>query len=78
MSVAIIFAALSALGFAIGNVFIRIGIERVSPRAATFWTVLTGAILLTSLAFALNLTEIKALKLSTIGWFALMGAMLIR
>ena len=75
MALAIAFALLSALGFACGNVFIRMGIERVTPRAATFWTVLTGAVLLISLAFAFNFPEIKSLKLSTIGWFALMGLM---
>lgn len=75
MPLAITFALLSALGFACGNVFIRIGIERIPPRAATFWTVLTGAVLLCAMAFALNLAEIKSLRLSTIGWFALMGLM---
>ena len=75
MALAITFAFLSALGFACGNVFIRVGIERVAPRAATFWTVLTGAVLLTAMAFAIHFSDIKALKLSTIGWFALMGLM---
>ena len=75
MALAIAFALLSALGFACGNVFIRMGIERVTPRAATFWPVLTGAVLLISMAFALNFSEIKSLKLSTVGWFALMGLM---
>lgn len=75
MALAITFAFLSALGFASGNVFIRIGIERVAPRAATFWTVVTGAVLLTAMAFAFHLSDIKGLKLSTLGWFALMGLM---
>ncbi len=73
MALAISFALLSALGFACGNVFIRVGLERVAPRAATFITVLTGALLLTAMAFALNFSEIRGLQLSTIGWFALMG-----
>jgi len=75
LALAITFALLSALGFACGNVFILIGMQRIAPRAATFWTVLTGAVLLTAMAFALNLSEIKSLKLSTLGWFALMGLM---
>lgn len=73
MALAIIFALLAAIGFGCGNVFVRLGIERVSTRAATFWTVLTGAALLTVLALAFNFSEIKSLKLSTIGWIAMMG-----
>ena len=73
MGLAIIFALLAAIGFGCGNIFVRLGIERVSTRAATFWTVLSGAVLLTVLALALNFSEIKSLKLSTIGWIAVMG-----
>lgn len=61
------------MGFASGNVFIRMGIQGIAPRAATFWTVVTGAVLLTAMAFAIHFSDIKALKVSTIGWFALMG-----
>ena len=67
------FALLAATGFGCGNVFVRLGIERVSTRAATFWTVLSGAVLLTGLALAINFSDIKSLKLSTIGWIAVMG-----
>ena len=55
------------------SLFVRLGIERVSARAATFWTVLSGTVLLIALALAFNFSEMKFLKLSTIGWIAVMG-----
>jgi drug/metabolite transporter (DMT)-like permease len=72
---AVVFAFLAALGFASGNILIRVGTQRVSAPTATFFTVLTGAILVVGLAFAFNLSDIKALPPGAYGWFALMGAM---
>jgi drug/metabolite transporter (DMT)-like permease len=72
---ALVFAFLAALGFASGNILIRIGTQQVSAPTATFFTVLTGAILVLGLAFAFNLPDILALPPAAYGWFALMGAM---
>src|SRR5919106_5605913 len=72
---ALAFAFLAALGFASGNILVRVGTQRVSAPTATFFTVLTGGILVLGLAFAFNLPDIKALPLAAYGWFALMGAM---
>ena len=47
----------------------------MSAPTATFFTVFTGAVLVGSLAFALNLPDIKALRPVAFAWFALMGAM---
>jgi drug/metabolite transporter (DMT)-like permease len=74
-TLAVVFAFLAALGFASGNILVRIGTQRVSAPTATFFTVLTGAILVVGLAFAFNLPDIMALPLVAYGWFALMGAM---
>ena len=52
-----------------------VGLQRVSAPTATFFTVFTGAILVASLAFAINLPDIIALPPVAFGWFALMGAM---
>jgi drug/metabolite transporter (DMT)-like permease len=72
---ALAFAFLAALGFASGNILVRVGTQRVSAPTATFFTVLTGAILVLGLAFAFNLPDIIALPPAAYGWFALMGAM---
>lgn len=72
---AVVFAFLAASGFASGNILIRIGTQRVSAPAATFFTVLTGAVLVLGLAFAFNLPDIMTLQPITFAWFALMGAM---
>ena len=72
---AIVFAFIAASGFASGNILVRFGTQEVSAPAATFFTVLTGAILVLGLAFVFNLPDIKALQPITFAWFALMGAM---
>ena len=75
MALAVAFSFLAALGFASGYCLIRVATQMVSAPTATFFTVLTGAILIMALALAIDLPEIKALKPATLGWFALMGAM---
>lgn len=74
LGLAIGFSFLAAIGFACGNILIRLGMQRVPAPTATFFTVLTGAILLLTLAFALNLPDIKALTPKAFVWFAVMGA----
>ena len=75
MALAVAFSLLAALGFASGYSLIRVAMQRVSAPTATFFSVLTGAVLIMALALVVDLPEIKALKPVTLGWFALMGAM---
>ena len=75
MALAVAFAFLAALGFSSGYVLIRVGTQQVSAPTATFFGVFTGAVLVTVLAFALNLQEIMVLEPTAFAWFALMGAM---
>ena len=72
---AIVLAFIAASGFACGNILIRYGTQQVSAPAATFFTVLTGAILVLGLALVFNLPDIISLQPITFAWFALMGAM---
>ena len=51
----------------------RVGTQYVPPPAATFFTVLVGAVLITSIAFAVNFDEIKTLPLEVYGWVTAMG-----
>ena len=71
---AVAFSFLAALGFGTGNILVRIATQRVSAPTTAFFTVVTGAIVLLSLAFALNYSEIRALPPVAWAWFALMGA----
>jgi drug/metabolite transporter (DMT)-like permease len=65
----------AASGFAVGSILIRIGTQRVSAPIATFFTVFTGSILVCSIAFAFDFSEIKSLPFTALGWIALMGFM---
>ena len=75
MALAVVFAFLAALGFSSGYVLIRVGTQRVSAPTATFFTVITGAVLISALALTLNLPEVRSVTPTAIGWFALMGVM---
>ena len=51
----------------------RVGTQHVAPPVATFYTVLVGAILVTSVAFAVDFDEIKTLPPKAYGWITVMG-----
>ncbi len=61
------------MGFASGSVLMRVGTQHVAPPVATFYTVLVGAVLVTSIAFSVNFDEIKTLPLEVYGWITVMG-----
>ena len=73
MVIAVALAFLSACGFATGSVLMRVGTQYVPPPAATFFTVLVGAVLVSGIAFSVNFDEIKALPLEVYGWITVMG-----
>ena len=73
MVVAVVLAFLSACGFATGSVLMRVGTQYVPPPAATFFTVLVGAVIISGLAFTFNFSEIKTLPLEVYGWVTVMG-----
>ena len=73
MVVAVILAFLSACGFATGSVLMRVSTQYIPPPAATFFTVLVGAVLISGIAFSVNFEEIKALPLEVYGWITVMG-----
>ena len=51
----------------------RVGTQHVPPSAATFFTVLVGAVLVSGIAFSVNFDEIKALSPEVYGWITVMG-----
>lgn len=73
MAVAVLFAFISACGFASGTILIRVGLQHVAPPVATFMTVVVGAVLICGIAFALNFEEITNLTLRDFGVITVMG-----
>ena len=51
----------------------RVATQHVAPPVATFYTVLVGAVLVTSIAFGVNFDEIRTLPLEAYGWITVMG-----
>ena len=75
MALAILFSFLSATGFAIGNIFIRAGTQRIAGPTATSFAVVTSALVAFIPALIGHATEIPGLSWKAYAWFALMGAM---
>ena len=75
MALAVVFSFLAALGFSSGYVLIRVGTQRLSAPTATFFTVISGAVLISALALILDLPEVISVTPTALGWFALMGVM---
>ena len=73
MAVAVLFAFISACGFASGTILIRVGLQHVAPPVATFMTVVVGAVLICGIAFVLNFEEITTLTLRDLGVITVMG-----
>ena len=73
MAIAVLFAFISACGFASGTILIRVGLQHVAPPVATFMTVVTGAVLICAIAFAVNFEEIASLNLRDFGVITVMG-----
>ena len=51
----------------------RVSTQYIPPPAATFFTVLVGAVLISGIAFTVNFDEIKTLPLEVYGWITVMG-----
>ena len=75
MVLAIILAFLAAVGISAGNVLIRVGMQRVSPPTATFFGVVAGAVVITGMALAFNMDEVRSLRPTNFIWFAVLAAL---
>ena len=75
MAPAVVLAALSAIIFGIGTIFIRIGTQRVSAVVVTVISVGVSALLALILALSFNLSEMGSLTASTLAWLLLQGTL---
>ncbi len=72
---AILLSFCSAAGFAVGNVFIRAGTQRIPGPTATTFAVITSSLVAFIPALIGHASEITTLSWRAYAWFALMGAM---
>ena len=75
MALAVVFTFLAAFGFSCSYIFIRIGTQQISPLTATFFSVSTGAVLVTGLALLFNWGDVTSLEPNDFIWFTVMGAL---
>lgn len=75
MALAVVFTFLAAFGFSCSYIFVRIGTQQVSPLTATFFSVSTGAVLVTGLALVFNWGDVASLEPSDFIWFTVMGVL---
>ena len=75
MALAVVFTFMAAFGFSCSYIFIRIGTQQVSPLTATFFSVSTGAVLVTGLALLFNFGDVISLEPTDFIWFTVMGVL---
>ena len=75
MAFAILLAALSAIVFGVGTIFIRLSTQRVSAVLVTVISVGVSALLALTLALSFNLTEMGSLTAGALGWMVLQGTL---
>ncbi len=75
MALAVVFAFISACGFASGNVLVRVGTQHVPSPTAALLTVLSSMVLVVSLVLILNLDEVRTLSPAALGWIVVLGIM---
>ena len=75
MVLAIAMAFAASLGFGSGSALVRVGTQRVSAPTASFFSVLTSALVAVVPALAIGASDMVGLPWTAYAWFALMGAM---
>lgn len=69
----ILFAVLAALCWGVSAIFVRLGVQSMRPATGTWLSLITGTVLVMTLAVAFNWREITALASIAFLWFALSG-----
>ena len=71
----IILAFSASMCWAVGSILIRLGIDRVSPTSATFFSVLAGFIFVALIALIIDPRAFTNLTLQAVAGFALIGVL---
>ncbi len=75
MGLAIAFALLGALGFSSGLIMVRIATQWIAPATATFYGVLSGAVVVQALAWSIHWSKADALSWPILGWLVIIAAL---
>ncbi len=75
MALAITFALLAAFGFSSGIILVRVATQWIAPATATFFGVLSGAIVIQVLAWSVHWSKADALSWHILGWLVIIAAL---
>lgn len=75
MVLAITFALLAALGFSSGLIMVRVATQWIAPATATFYGVLSGAVVIQVLAWSVHWSKVDALSWPILGWLVVIAAL---
>ena len=73
LTIGVIVAFMASVCWAVGSVLIRLGIDKVSPPSATFFSILSGFIFVAAIALIIDAGAFLEISASTIAGFALVG-----
>lgn len=71
--IGVLWALMAAAGFGFSNIFVRLGLQFVSPSRGTFISLLSSLLLSTTVTVLWQLDALLSIPLVALGWFAIAG-----
>ena len=72
-TIGVIVAFMASVCWAVGSILVRLGIDKVSPPSATFFSILSGFFFVTTIALIIDAGAFLELSAPTVAGFALVG-----
>ena len=72
-TIGVIVALMASVCWAVGSILVRLGIDKVSPPSATFFSILSGFFFVAAIALVIDAGAFLEISASTFAGFALVG-----